>query len=62
MNISKMDKSEIIQILEEDYGTSIPSEVPETERIALSERLRFELKPSPDYSKQLVTISEALEL
>lgn len=61
-----MDKSEIIQILEDETGASIASEVPEAERGKLYERLRIDAimntSNALQLSKQLCLISDALEL
>ncbi|MDR9419493.1 hypothetical protein [Gracilimonas sp.] len=61
-----MDKNEIIQILEDDYGTSNPNDLSETDRAILFETLRSNIRldsSNPDeYTKQLIIISEALEI
>lgn len=61
-----MDKNEIIQILEDDYGTSDPNEISESERRQLFERLKFSLQMSfcnaEDYTKGIVIMYETLEL
>jgi hypothetical protein len=61
-----MDKSEIIQILEDDYGTSNPLDIPESDRWYLYENLKSNIRlqnGNPDeYTKQIILISEALEL
>lgn len=60
-----MDKNEIIQILEDDFGTSNPLEIPEQDRWRLYETIKSNLIPTTnpdDYTRQIITISEALEL
>lgn len=64
--ISTMDKSEILQILEDDYGTSNPLEIPDSDRAILYENLRSNIRLQngnpEEYTRQLIIISEALEL
>lgn len=61
-----MDKSQIIQILEDDYGTSIASEIPEIDRWRLYETLKSNIRLNSsnpdDYTRQIILISETLEL
>lgn len=61
-----MDKQEILTSLEESYGTSNPLEVSESERMSLYEILRSNIRLSSnnpdDYTRQIILISETLEL
>jgi hypothetical protein len=61
-----MDKSEIIQILEDDYGTSNPLDIPESDRWHIYENLKSNIRlqnGNPDeYTRHIILISEALEL
>ena len=61
-----MDRNEILQILEDDYGTSNPLEIPELERWILYENLKSNIslntKNPDDYTREIITISEALQL
>lgn len=61
-----MDKIEILQSLEEEYGTSNPLEIPESDRWVLYENFKSNIRLSsnnPDeYTRQIIVISEALQL
>lgn len=59
-----MEKAQILETLDEIYGTQIPDEVTEADRWNLYEELKSKLKGlSPDqYTAQIILIAEALEL
>lgn len=61
-----MDKIEILDALEETYGTSNPQDVPESERWILYENIKSNIrgisKDPDEYTRQIIVISEALEL
>jgi hypothetical protein len=59
-----MDKFQIQDVLENEYGTSDPLEVPERERWLLYERFKQSLGYiDPDeYTRQIILITDALEL
>ena len=61
-----MDRNEILQILEDDYGTSNPLEIPEIERWRLYDKLKFSISMSQatadEYTRQIILISDTLEL
>lgn len=64
--LTLMDKNEIIQILEDDYGTSDPLDIPDKDRWRLYETLKSNIRVNTsnpdDYTRQIILISEALEL
>ena len=61
-----MDRNEIIEILEDNYGTSNPLDLAEIERWRLYDKLKFSIAMShatPDeYTRQIILISDTLEL
>lgn len=61
-----MDKIEILEALESVHGTSIPSDVSEPDRWRLYEtiksNIRLSTKNPDDYTRQIILISETLEL
>jgi len=61
-----MDKIEILETLESTHGTSIPSDVDESDRWKLYEDIKSNIRestPNPDdYTRQIILISETLEL
>lgn len=61
-----MERQEIESILQQDYGTSNALDVPEPERWQLYEilksNIRFQSKNPDDYTRQLILISDTLEL
>jgi len=61
-----MEKAEILEALEELYGTSNPLDVPEPDRWMLYENFKSNIrnisKDPDDYTRHIITISEALEL
>ena len=63
---SLMDKIEILEALESAHGTSNPLEVAESDRWQLYETIKSNIRdctPNPDdYTRQIILISETLEL
>jgi len=61
-----MDKIEILETLESTHGTSTPSDVDESDRWKLYEDIKSNIRestPNPDdYTRQIILISETLEL
>lgn len=60
-----MDRNEILQVLEDDYGTSNPLEISELDRWRLYENLKSNIQTTSnpdDYTRQIIIISETLEL
>ena len=61
-----MDKIEILEALESTHGTSNPLEVPELARWQLYETIKSNIRDSSrnpdDYTRQIILISETLEL
>lgn len=62
---NNMDKIEIIEALEDTFGTSEPKDVNESDRWILYSNLKSNIKAtsSPDdYTRQIILICETLEL
>ena len=61
-----MDRSEILQILEDDYGTSDPLQIAERDRwelyVTLKSNIRLETNNPDDYTRQIIMIAEVLSL
>ena len=61
-----MDRSEILQILEDDYGTSDPLQIDERDRwelyVTLKSNIRLETNNPDDYTRQIIMIAEVLSL
>jgi len=60
-----MDKDEILQILDDTYGSRNPIDVPESDRWRLYENIKSNIKATsnPDeYTRQLILICDVLEL
>lgn len=61
-----MDRTEILDALEEIHGTSNPLDVPERDRWILYENIKSNIRNigmnPDDYTKQIIVICEALEL
>ena len=61
-----MDKIEILEALESIHGTYNPADVPEPERWQLYENIKSNIRNCSnnpdDYTRQIILISETLEL
>ena len=60
-----MDKAQILQILEDDYGTSNPLDIPESDRWELYSNLKSNIKSNGDpneYTRQIILMCEVLDL
>jgi len=60
-----MDKDEILQILEDNYGTSNPLDISESDRWELYSNLKSNIESGGDpneYTRQIILMCEVLDL